>query len=127
MEFIREECDQCAKELHNDPAWLRGRPAMGWEAYPNKYKKKWKADGTPYYEATEEFRQDTLEKLQKRASDEAAAEERAIAKKRAERRKESLKPHEVEAALNRWRPKMEQRAKEEIEQKQLARLQWLMP
>lgn len=71
---MREECDKCCPDgFHVDPAWMHGRPAMGWEAKPKMYKKR----GDEYV-GTDELRADTEAQIMRPPQDEIDA----LAKKR---------------------------------------------
>jgi hypothetical protein len=123
-EVIAEECDSCKPNTF-DPQWLHARLAMAHEAYPNLYKKTYDEDGRIVYRSTEEREADLTEMLQRdpEEEDRKKAEER----KRRERRKEPMTEAEKNAVLNKWRPAMEAKAKEEIKQREALQRAWLMP
>lgn len=73
---------------------------MGWEAHPNEYEKRYDKDGL-IYERKPEYRAEQEQKLREATEDEKAAQERAIAKKRAERRTRPMDSVEEAMALRR--------------------------
>lgn len=98
---LPDECPNCAPssfEKVTDPSdkkiW------MGFEAHPNEYDKRYDTLG-PFYVRKPEYRAEQEERLRNMTEDEKAAQERAIAKKRAERRTTPMDAVEEAAALRR--------------------------
>lgn len=94
----REECPHCAPgsfDKVTDPSdkkiW------MGFEVHPNEYVKA--EDGG--FDRKPEYRAEQEQKLREATEDEKAAQERAIAKKRAERRTRPMDSVEEAMALRR--------------------------
>jgi len=104
----RDECPRCAPEAF-EPDWQRAKGATPWEAYPEKYKKIDNPDGSVTYRSTEEWQQDSEDKL--RASYEKAdkVDESALENKRRNRRTTPMSPEEVARATERFRPHIEDR------------------
>lgn len=71
---------------------------MGYEAHPNEYEKRYDKDGV-FYLRKPEYRAEQQDQLSQGASDEMEAQERAIAKKRAERRTRKMDSVELVRAL----------------------------
>lgn len=93
----REECPNCAPESFEKftvPSDKKIWP--GWEAHPNEYEKRYDKDGV-IYERKPEYRAEQEQRLREATEDERAAQERAIAKKRAERRTRPM--DEIETAI----------------------------
>lgn len=96
---LPDECHYCQPqnfEKVTDPSdkkiW------MGFEAHPNEYEKRYDGDGV-FYIRKPEYRAEQEQKLGTATEDEAAAEKRAIAKKRKERRTEPMNESETLAAI----------------------------
>lgn len=125
-DVIGEECDKCTRPDSFDPQWKTAKPAMGWEAYPEKYIRKENPQGGWMYVAKDEFRQDTLDKLQSAEKREEAKYAEALEKKRRNRRLTPMTQAEIEQTLNRVRPAMEHKAEAEKQEKERARDAWLI-
>jgi hypothetical protein len=98
-----EECDKCKPDSF-DPRWKHERGAMGWEAYPTKYRMKTAADGNTIYVATDEFKQDTEDWIANAGkAEEKQKYDAAAGKKRAHRRTKPLTAAEIERAKNKVR------------------------
>lgn len=98
---LPDECPKCAPqsfEKFTTPSDNKIWP--GWEAHPNEYEKKYDKDGV-IYERKPEYRAEQEERLRNMTEDEKAAQERAIAKKRKERRTTPMDAIEEAAALRR--------------------------
>ena len=74
-----------------------GQIAMGWEYMPQMYRKT--DDG---YVAKDELLADTEAQATKQSDEDIAAENAALAKKRAMRRTKPLSSAEIEMAITRW-------------------------
>ncbi len=74
---LKDECENCKPGgFHQDPAWLRQRPVMGWESKPKMYVKSESPDGGAHYEATDELRADTEAQICRPAQEEIDALEK---------------------------------------------------
>lgn len=96
-----EECQSCSPGSF-DPQWLTARGAAAWEAYPDKYEKFSLEDGRVGYRATDEWSQDTEDKLRKsyeRADHEKDATPEQIERKRQTRRTTPLTEEEIAKAM----------------------------
>jgi hypothetical protein len=95
----REECPQCAPQNFEKFTVPSDKvPWMGWEAHPNEYEKKYDKDGV-IYERKPEYRAEQEERLRQPTEEERLAQERALAKKRAERRTKPMDSVETAMAL----------------------------
>lgn len=106
--FKSETCPSCAPGSF-DPQWLTARGAAAWEAYPDKYEKFSLPDGRVGYRAKDEWRQDTEDKIRAAYEKADAPEAEALETKRRTRRTTPMTPEEIQAATERWRPKLEDR------------------
>lgn len=104
----KEECPSCAPGEF-EPDWLRAKGATPWEAYPGKYVKINNDDGSVTYRSTDEWRQDSEDKLRKSYEKADAMDAAAVEEKRRTRRTAPLTEAEIEKATNRWRPILEGR------------------
>jgi hypothetical protein len=104
----KEECPACAPGSF-DPQWLHDKGAMAWEAYPEKYRKIILPDGRTGYHATDEWRQDSEDKLRKSYERADSMNAAAVEKKRMTRRTTPMSEAEIRAATERWRPVLEDR------------------
>jgi hypothetical protein len=106
-----EECQSCAPGSF-EPDWLTAKGATPWEAYPDKYTKITNPDGSITYRSTDEWRQDSEDKL--RASYERADQIEAykVEEKRRNRRTTPMTPDEIARATNIWRPYFEDRTEQ---------------
>lgn len=94
----KDECPHCAPGTFEKFKSVRdGQITMGWEYMPNMYRHT--EDG---YVAKDELLADTEAQISKPDPDDEAAYEKAVAKKRANR-KTALTPSEIEICTNRAR------------------------
>jgi hypothetical protein len=102
----KEECSGC-NPASFEPQWKKERGAMAWEAYPNKYKKIELPDGRTGYRSTDEWRQDSEDKIRKsyERADQPSVE--ALERKRAGRRTAPMTEDEIRTLTERWRPVLE--------------------
>lgn len=114
-----DECDKCSPNSF-DPQWLMAKGVPAWLAYPNKYRKTEGPNGETVYVATEEWRQDSEDKILNGGKEERKKYEAALEKKRREGRRTPMSPVEIELALQKIRPRLEARAKAEMEERVLA-------
>lgn len=92
----KDECPQCSPQSFDKFKSVRdGRLAMGWEYMPKMYRHV--EDG---YVATDELLADTQAQVEKQPEDEKIAYEKAVAKKR-QNRKTSLSPGEIQTCIAR--------------------------
>jgi len=95
----REECVSCSPEsFEKFTAPSDKKIWAGWEAHPEEYEKKYDKDGL-IYERKPEYRAEQEQRLREATEEERLAQERAIAKKRKERRTEPMDEIEKAAAL----------------------------
>ena len=93
-ERLPDACPNCRPELFEKfTAPSDKKIWMGFEANPNQYEKRYDAEGV-YYIRKPEYRAEQEAQLQQPATDEREAEQRAIEKKRRERRTEPMTPSE---------------------------------
>lgn len=109
--FKTEECPSCAPGSF-DPQWLTAKGATAWEAYPDKYVKFSLEDGRVGYRATDEWRQDSEDKLRKSYERADAGNAVALETKRASRRTTPMTADEIASATARFRPYFEDRAEQ---------------
>lgn len=105
-----EFCVQCKPDEFDrwqDPSNKHG--GFRWQYEPEKYKKRYKEDGSVYYEAKDERNQDLEDKIAKGDLDEQAKYQRALEKRRRENagKRKALTPAEIESAVNTFRPRFE--------------------
>jgi len=96
---LPDQCPSCAPESMHDPfkSVRDGQIAMGWEYMPQMYRK---TDNG--YVAKDELLADTEAQATKQSDEDIAAENAALAKKRAMRRTKPLSSAEIEIAITRW-------------------------
>lgn len=111
-----DECPHC-KPGSFDPKWKTERGAMGWEAYPTKYRKIEAPDGGVGYEATDEMRADTEERLSRKDPDDVANEQRQLAERKAfaASAPKQLTQAQINAAAAYWVPKLKEKAARDAE------------
>lgn len=107
-EVVKEECPMCAPNSF-DPKWLRERGAMAWEAYPDKYVKIYLPDGRTGYRATDEWRQDSEDKIRQSYARADQMNAAALDEKRRTRRTAPMTEEEIRKVTARWRPILEDR------------------
>lgn len=103
-----EFCVECKPEEFDrwlDPSNKHG--GFRWQYEPEKYIKRYREDGSVFYEATDERRADLEAKLAEPADGEAEAYARAVEKKRRNRRTTPMTKGEIESTVNRLRPEFE--------------------
>lgn len=95
-----DECPSCAPssfEKFTDPSdkkiWA------GYEAHPNEYVKRYDQEGL-IYDRKPEYRAEQEQRLVEQTEEERIAQDKAVAKKRAERRTTSMDRVELAAALH---------------------------
>jgi hypothetical protein len=99
----RDECPQCAPgSFEKFTAPSDKKIAMGFEAHPNEYEKRYDEDGV-FYIRKPEYRAEQEQRLTQPAEDDRLREEQAVAEKRATRRTQPLSPDEVLFAINKAR------------------------
>lgn len=97
----REECPHCAPDNFEKFTVPSDRKIWaGWEAHPNEYEKKYDKDGV-IYERKPEYRAEQEQRLMQATEEERLAQERAVAKKRKERRTTPMDAVELAAAMRR--------------------------
>lgn len=106
-----DECPICAPEAF-EPDWKTAKGATPWEAYPGKYKKVDNPDGSITYRSTDEWRQDSEDKLRKSYELADQIESSKVEEKRRNRRTTPMTPEEVARATNKWRPYLEDRTEQ---------------
>jgi len=84
--------------------------ATAWEAYPEKYIKFSLEDGRVGYRATDEWRQDSEDKIRKSYEKADEVEASALENKRRTRRTTPMTAYEIAKATTKWRPYFEDRA-----------------
>lgn len=97
----REECVSCAPQsFEKFMVPSDKKPWMGWEAHPEQYEKQYDKDGVIYVRKPE-YRAEQEQQLMEATEEERIAQERAIAKKRKERRTTPMDEIEQAAAIRR--------------------------
>lgn len=97
---LPDECPQCAPEsFEKFTAPSDKKIWMGFEAHPNEYVKKLSEDGDVVYERKPEYRAEQEQQLMEATTEEQAAQEKAVALKRATRRTMPMDEIEMAAAL----------------------------
>jgi hypothetical protein len=107
----RDECPRCAPEAF-EPDWLTAKGAAPWEAYPDKYTKLTNQDGSITYRSTDEWRQDSEDKLRTSYERADKIEASKVEEKRRNRRTTPMTSDEIARATNKWRPYFEDRAEQ---------------
>lgn len=100
---LPDECPSCAPgQFEKFTAPSDKKIAMGFEAHPNEYEKRYDQDGVIYVRKPE-YRAEQEQQLQKPAEEDRVREEQAVALKRATRRTAPMTPDELLFAINKAR------------------------